>query len=99
MEISDSDTENGGGKDTDYISELTDLALNNECFNGTDTHFEWSVSAWKYHVDCCRTCSSDFRGTTQRRCKTHMVRMMKNFFREFFQQDRSLNRMGTIIAY
>lgn len=38
MEISDSDTENGGGKDTDYISELTDLALNNECFNGTDTH-------------------------------------------------------------
>lgn len=38
MEISDSNTENGGGKDTDYISELTDLALNNECFNGTDTH-------------------------------------------------------------
>lgn len=38
MEISDSDTENGGGKDIDYIPELTDLALNNECFNGTDTH-------------------------------------------------------------
>lgn len=34
MEISDSDIKNGGGKETDYIPELTDLALSNECFNG-----------------------------------------------------------------
>lgn len=37
MEISDSDKQHGGGKDTDYIPELTDLALSNECFNGTST--------------------------------------------------------------
>lgn len=37
MEISDSDIDNGGGKDTNYIPELTNLALENECFNGTST--------------------------------------------------------------
>lgn len=37
MEISDSDVANGGGKDIDYIPELTQLALDNQCFNGTDT--------------------------------------------------------------
>lgn len=37
MEISDSDIASGGGKETDYIPELTELALDNECFNGTDT--------------------------------------------------------------
>lgn len=40
MEISDSDTDNGGGKDTNYIPELTDLALSNECFNGTSTQLD-----------------------------------------------------------
>lgn len=37
MEISDSDIQHGGGKDTNYIPELTDLALDNECFNGSST--------------------------------------------------------------
>ena len=40
MEISDSDIENGGGKDTDFIQELTELALNNECFNGTSLQLD-----------------------------------------------------------
>lgn len=34
MEISDSNIDNGGGKEIDYIPELTELAFENECFNG-----------------------------------------------------------------
>lgn len=98
MEISDSDTENGGGKDTDYISELTDLALNNECFNGTDTHLNGAYplgnTTWTAAGLVAQTSGVPLNADVNAYGSDD-----EEFLPGVFQQDRSLNRMGTIIAY
>lgn len=51
MEISASSEANGGGKSFNAIPELTDLALNNTCFNGDETTLNGAVAL----TDCTWT--------------------------------------------